>query len=587
MKLSKLYSNDVRFHSIYFNDGINVVIGKVTNQHDMTKDSHNLGKSTLSSLLDFMLLKQVEKDFFLKKYEKYFGEHVFFLEILLNSGKYLTICRSVSNQSKISFMKSDNKIVCVPNTNWTERDLSFNKAKEYLNEQLGFNVLTKWDYRKFVSFFLRSQGDYGNEFQLSKFKGKHQDWKPAVFAMLGYDEEPVIDKYELEEKIVELKKVKDVLQREMKVSPDDFDKIRSTIEARKEERDKMQREIDAFNFYAEENNINKVLIDEIEAEIAELNSKKYTLSYTLEKANRSLQEIPSFDTEELSELYKESGIIWPDRLVHSYEELLQFTIDATSERNKYLSEHIKETEENIRKIDEELQKLNTSRNEELSILQGKDTFKKFKTYEKRLAKLEGEITQLQVQLENINNASQIDDRIEQLNSDIKSLEKQIRDDIKRDSDISAFIRNHFNDIISTVFGVSGVLYVKPNTKGNIDFFAEIASDSNSEATAQGLGNSYKKIMCAAFDLTVLAAYSNKSFFRFVYHDGILEGLDNRKKSLFIETVRNYCQSYGIQYIFSAIEDDIPENIRAHFSEQEICLVLSDENDRGRLFGFSY
>ena len=71
MKLSRLYSNDDRFHSIVFNDGMNLVLGKVTNTQETSKDSHNLGKSTLASLLDFMMLKQVGKDFFLKKYERY------------------------------------------------------------------------------------------------------------------------------------------------------------------------------------------------------------------------------------------------------------------------------------------------------------------------------------------------------------------------------------------------------------------------------------------------------------------------------------------------------------------------------------
>ena len=219
--------------------------------------------------------------------------------------------------------------------------------------------------------------------------------------------------------------MKEVLQENMAVSPSDYDKIKSTIDVRKEERDKMQKEIDAFNFYAEEKKINKVLIDDIEKEIAELNSKLYALSFTLDKAKSSLERIPSFDTDELRELYKEAGIIWPDKLVHSYKDLLNFSINATTERNKYLQEHINETEREIARIDERLKSLDKRRNEELSLLQGKDTFRKFKAYEKRLAKLEGEIAQLQTQLENINNASQIDDRIEQLNSEIKNAEKQI------------------------------------------------------------------------------------------------------------------------------------------------------------------
>ena len=190
--------------------------------------------------------------------------------------------------------------------------------------------------------------------------------------MLGYDEKPVKLKYDLDEKVANLKKVKEVLQENMAVSPSDYDKIKSTIDVRKEERDKMQKEIDAFNFYAEEKKINKVLIDDIEKEIAELNSKLYALSFTLDKAKSSLERIPSFDTDELRELYKEAGIIWPDKLVHSYKDLLNFSINATTERNKYLQEHINETEREIARIDERLKSLDKRRNEELSLLQGKE-----------------------------------------------------------------------------------------------------------------------------------------------------------------------------------------------------------------------
>ena len=44
MKLSQLYSNDSRFHNMQFNDGLNVVLGKVFHREDINKDSHNLGK---------------------------------------------------------------------------------------------------------------------------------------------------------------------------------------------------------------------------------------------------------------------------------------------------------------------------------------------------------------------------------------------------------------------------------------------------------------------------------------------------------------------------------------------------------------
>ena len=81
MKLKQLYSNSETFHNIKFNDGLNVVLGKVYQKYDKLKDSHNLGKSTLIEILDFMLLKDIDKDHIFKKFHNTFRYHIFYLEI--------------------------------------------------------------------------------------------------------------------------------------------------------------------------------------------------------------------------------------------------------------------------------------------------------------------------------------------------------------------------------------------------------------------------------------------------------------------------------------------------------------------------
>jgi uncharacterized protein YydD (DUF2326 family) len=49
-------------------------------------------------------------------------------------------------------------------------------------------IFTKWTYRKSISYFLRTQHDFGDVFQLAKYnKGKHRDWKPFLFDLLGFD----------------------------------------------------------------------------------------------------------------------------------------------------------------------------------------------------------------------------------------------------------------------------------------------------------------------------------------------------------------------------------------------------------------
>jgi uncharacterized protein YydD (DUF2326 family) len=106
MKLSQLYANK-SFKNIKFNDGLNLVLAKVTRKLDLNKDSHNLGKTTLIAVIDFMLLKQIPDEHIFNKYKDKFAGYVFYLEILLNSGKYLTVKRKVDYPTKISFKSTD------------------------------------------------------------------------------------------------------------------------------------------------------------------------------------------------------------------------------------------------------------------------------------------------------------------------------------------------------------------------------------------------------------------------------------------------------------------------------------------------
>jgi len=129
--------------------------------------------------------------------------------------------------------------------------------------------------------------------------------------------------------------------------------------------------------------------------------------------------------------------------------------------------------------------------------------------------------------------------------------------------------------------------MRQNGQGNIDFKVEVTKENEVDITAEGKGNTYQKMLCISFDIAVLVAYHKNSFYRFVYHDGALEGLDNRKKINFIKLVRDYCTKYNLQYIFTAIEHDIPLEMLKTFTSREICLTLNDSGDEGKLFEFSF
>nr|WP_295875919.1 DUF2326 domain-containing protein [uncultured Chitinophaga sp.] len=588
MKLSQIYANK-SFKKIKFNDGLNLVLAKVTQKLDLNKDSHNLGKTTLISIIDFMLLKEIDASHIFVQYKEKFSGYVFFLEITLNSGSYLTIRRSVDTPTKISFKSNKRTTNCLTEEKWDATNIAIGKAQEMLNEYLSFDVLKNWDYRKSVTYFLRTQKDYNDVFQLDKFRiGKHVNWKPFIFDLLGFDGNLLAEKYDLDDEITSQKAFVAKIKTQFAVDTEEVDKIKGAISLKKAEQKEMLTQVDNFNFYQQERSLNKTLVEDIERNISDLNSQEYNLEYDLEKINSSLNNNISFDIEQLKTLYEEANIYFPDNLVKSYKDLEDFNKKITEERNKYLQLRLQQTIEQLKNIRLALLRYDDRRNEILSVLRGKDSFKKFKKYQIDLTRIEGEVSRLEEKLLSIDRISALNEQTELLSQKLEKVIKKINAEIaSEDNKIYPEVRRLFNNIFKYILNTPALIYIEANKNGNIEFRVDVTKDSEIDITAEGKGNTYQKILCISFDLAILIAYHRHSFFRFVYHDGAIEGLDNRKKANYIKLVRSACVKYNLQYIFTSIEDDIPVNLLKEFTKKEICLTLSDAGDEGKLFELSF
>ncbi len=587
MKLSQLYANK-RFKNIVFNDGLNLVLAKVTKKLDLNKDSHNLGKTTLIGVIDFMLLKEVKEEHIFKTYQEKFSGYVFFLEILLNSGEYLTIKRTVDTPTKISFKETTISSILLHDEVWDKPSISFEKALTTLNDYLAFDILSQWQYRKSVTYFLRSQKDYSDVFQLSKFKGKDIYWKPFVFDLLGFNGSLLNEKYETEARITEQKTFVSGLKNKFAVDTEEVDKIKGAIDLKTAEQKELQEQIDNFNFYQQERNLNKELVEDVESHISELNSAEYNLEFDLDKTKQSFSQNISFDIDQLKRIYSEAEVFFPDNLVKDYKSLEEFNKRITEERNKYLEEKIVMLTKQLKDIRVALQSYDNKRNQILSVLKDKDSFKKFKSYQIDLTKIEGEVSRLDEKLKSIDKIEIFNQEIKKQNEVLEKLKDEIQSAIRNnDSVYYSEIKRLFHNIFKYIFNSPALIYTKPNKQGNVEFIVEVTKENEVDITAEGKGNTYQKMLCISFDLAVLVAYHKNSFYRFVYHDGALEGLDNRKKANFISIVRRYCIEYNLQYIFTSIEHDIPNEMLKTFTEKEICLTLNDSGDEGKLFEFSF
>ena len=131
-----------------------------------------------------------------------------------------------------------------------------------------------------------------------------------------------------------------------------------------------------------------------------------------------------------------------------------------------------------------------------------------------------------------------------------------------------------------------------NSSDNVDFPQPKVHEKGGDqrATAKDEGNTYKKLLCVAFDLAVLTSYSDQSYYRFVYHDDVLSQQDPGVKHRLLALIHDLCQKYDLQYILSVIKSDLPMDKADQlifFPVDEVVLRLDDQGPQGTLFGFDF
>ena len=593
MKLSRLYSSKPDlFEPVEFVQGLNVVMAEIRLPENRNKDTHNLGKTTLGRLLDFGFLAKRDPKFFLFKHVELFKDFIFFLEIELEDASFVTIRRGVEEATKISFKRHEaghQDLSGLPLVEWDHQDMPFERARDLLDGLLDWRALKPWAFRKGLGYLLRSQDDFRDVFHLRKFAAAHSDWKPFLAHVLGFDAQLVAKHYEKEEQLAEKQSTAQTIKNELGGSIEDISKIEGILLLKQKEAEKKQKLLDAFDFRAQDKDSTKQLVDDIDERIASLNAERYSLNQNKKKIITSLEEDQIlFNPDEAQRLFEEAGVLFKGQIKKDFQQLIAFNRAITDERRGYLQEERAEVEAELKRINAELNTLGKKRSEMLSFLSGTDIFGKYKQVSDEMVTLRADITSLERQRGFLHRLQELRTEIRALTEERGHLQTQIEADVeKQNSDQNSLfsaIRVFFSEIVEEVIDRKALLSVSPNQAGHLEFRAEILDESGN-ATSADLGHTYRKLLCIAFDLAILRAHLDDKFPRFVYHDGVFESLDDRKKENLLTVIRRYAD-LGLQPIITLIDSDLPtraEDDEPVFSADEIVVTLHDEGEHGRLF----
>jgi len=464
MKLERLYSNlDHYFTPIEFNSGFNAIVAEIRLPENRSKSSHNLGKSTLARVIDFCLLGKVDKNHFFKKREDLFSEFVFFLEVQLFDDNYLTIRRAVDTPTKISFRRSDldePDLTSLEDEDWTHANLPLSKAQGLLDGYLNFSDISPWKYREALGYFLRRQSDYDDVFKLQRHLGPDIYWKPVLARVLGLDAELFQKRYTMRNDIDQKEADLQTFERQSGASDEQLENADALLQLREADVERMQAELDQFDFAGADTDVTERLVEDIDRAIAELNERRYTLTYNLSEIRNALKDDKiRFDPNKAKSLFEEAGILFPDQIVADFEQLIAFNRAITEERQQYLLEELQEISAESASIGRELARLNLQRRSALAFLRSEDVFAKYKEMSARISEINAEIRILRKQQEFRTSLQDKREELRALKSDYSiqqgTAERHVRSVSLDSQSLLAETRKHFS--YRTSIGAQGAV----------------------------------------------------------------------------------------------------------------------------------
>lgn len=533
MKINKLESEIATFRPVKFNDNFSIILGKPKSKVD--GKSHNLGKTTLIYLIYDILFGTGASDR-IKAIKNNFENPIFNLEI-----------------------KTDNNI--------KKYDIDFSKKRKPI-----FDKEVKENYQ----YFIRFQDDYKDEFRKISIRGKDITWKPLLLRLMGFNEKPLIDKYEIEysisdyDKFIKIASETSIANQNRK---DDIDKLNT----RKNE---ILKAIDELDLFKIESSTIRETSENIDLSIARFKRDLFIKKKELATINDSLANntFSTLSEETLENLYKQINIYFGKQIKNDLREVSAFFKQITENRTTALRSIKKRIVDSISELEINLNKLNEKRTNHLNLIKKTESIELYKSLSNQLADTEKELSLLQQNIYKESIQTAITER-----SHLKSEQLRYAADVASEIDMNdekfKSIKSEYSAIMKEVMDIDSELLIEKNSTGNVEF--KTTSWKSGLISEELKGEMAKKISCAAFDVALRIV--NNSDAGFIIHDGVIDNADKNIKRKYINAIKTRANKYNFQYILTAINDDLPETI----SEKDIVITLSDINERELLMGKSY
>ncbi len=571
MKLLKLSSDNPKFKTLNFNDGLNILAGLQLTSSEK-KTYNGIGKSFSLNLIHLLLgakldkTKQKEK----KIYDFLAAYGVFALEFSHNSVSY----KIEKDFSETHFLIDGNKV--------TQTDYPSKLRDIIIGSKFDQNV----SFKQILNAFARRYGStYYADIVTQQGRPVTDFYQMyANLSLLGIDTKLVKEKSQVKDKLNKLDQARKVVEGYESLLEE------SNVNDLKDELDSL---IKNKNDFVIAENYDKYKRDADDATV-EINKIRNSIHFIRNKLSRKYESIEQskiidIDLNKVKDVYEEAKFFFQDKVTVRLNQAEEFHVKLMESRINRLKSEIDYLNASSKVLTHDLEFKEKYRDLILKGLDSKGALEEYNSINERIRTIDAEVQELEkyktilegfkndeVDLE-LKNAKIKADSIKYLNKEKKylsTIESKFRVLVKR------FYKNHGGSFKVTTTKDAKYLF-------NID--VHVPRDGS-----QGINE--VKIFCYDFLLYEL----NTDLLNFIAHDGcIFSEMDPRQKSMILKVALEYIHKNNLQYFINigqaSLEEILDEkeklNILTNEEKSEIknsvILKLYDKDPKEWLFGTSF
>ncbi|MCG6116163.1 MAG: DUF2326 domain-containing protein [Mesorhizobium sp.] len=574
--LHRLTADRPQFKSLAFTSGLNIVLATRDNNADQSnqrRSRNGAGKSSIVDLVHFLLGGKAEGALT----SPALAEWNFTLDLDVGQ-ESLSVTRSVGNPKQVFVSRSPELQSRLGNAQWCQE---LGEAWFGLTGKSGRGSTS---YRQLFSYFARRRRDGGLDTPIRTFRAQSSaSFETSLAQLFGLDAELVRQLHQTKAALKQTRDAQSALAELDKAaaagsSRSDLEaQLEAQIAAVKLGRDRLSGRIEAFNVLP--------AFRELEGELASLNQEFRDLSDSdvldaeaINANSRALETETLAETPDLTRLFSEAQIIFPDLVSSRYAEVKRFHDELIKNRQSHLENEILAARRRIEARQPLREAIEERRREITRSLRSSGPADELLRLRDELAGREAELRQLEGRLKE---ARKLEERIEQLERQLEEAIRALRQDRRERSSIVELASTTFSEISQRLYEQPGSLAISATETG-LRFLPSTPFDKSAGVMSM-------EIFC--FDLTIASLARRRGEGPgFILHDShLFEPVDGRQFAKALQIAADFAAETGIQYIALLNSDELDRAQREagiSFDQYVLDIELSDQPDGG-LFGVRF